>query len=241
MIIKNIFSDETIGPSIRVLLIALGTGVTISLIVFLFTFFHLRLWTSNFCITNSCIKHTIETFDQSIIIIDITFKALIFLITTGSIAIALFSYKNSVATTALTNHISHFTLFQDYVTHEVNKTPEISLRSVEILEWYNSIYRNSRMGNVSVSPEYIELIKAVNNRIEISNNEVKGSGSDFFRYKIHQTEMIKALSNCSINLERLPRLAFFSVERAALNLIGKVNSAFCFSPDIPPITFRIYT
>lgn len=113
------------------------------------------------CFNNGCIKKFLELFDQSFLILTATLNLLVGLATIGGIIVALMSFLNSANTTALTNHISHFSIFQNYVAVEVSKRNRISPASVDTFVWYNLIFSNSRKGKTSISDEYCSIIAAL--------------------------------------------------------------------------------
>ncbi|HHH1072599.1 TPA: retron Ec48 family effector membrane protein, partial [Yersinia enterocolitica] len=141
---------------------------------------------------------------------------IILLSTLGSIFIALFSYINSVKTSALGNHMAHLKIFQDYINEELKKRDKISPSSIDSLYWYNLIFTNSQEGNVSVSNKYIEKI---NSSIEISNLKSTNASNGSFRFVEHQHLMINTLCNLGITLHTQPRIQFKEAEDQVIDLI----------------------
>ncbi|EKN3489588.1 retron Ec48 family effector membrane protein [Yersinia enterocolitica] len=223
-----------------VIFVTLLLGVMLSLSVFIVTGFDEKLFSSDLCFTNDCMKSTISKYSESLSIINGTLTLIISLSTLGGIFIALFSYINSVKTSALGNHIAHLKIFQDYINEELKKRERISPSSIDSLYWYNLIFTNSREGNVSVSNKYIEEIKKINSSIEISNLKSTNASNGSFRFVEHQHLIINTLCNLGITMHTQPRIQFKEAEDQVIDLIQCINESFCFTPTLPTILTRIY-
>lgn len=221
----------------------LGVGIAgglLAVAIVVFTSLELGLTPLHFCITSACVEYAIDTFDGAVLVLQGTVGFLFLLGTIGGIVIALLQYVNSVESTALSNHIGHFTLFTGYVQSELEKKPFVSENSVDIFHWYNSIFRESRLGNTSVSKDYIALVERLNSAIRESNELSRTSILGSFRYKSHQERMIALLKEFGITVARLPRTDFYDVEDQVLSLIQITNAAFCTDQGVPSIGHREY-
>ncbi|EKN3331270.1 retron Ec48 family effector membrane protein, partial [Yersinia enterocolitica] len=198
-----------------VIFVILLLGIILSLSVFIATGFDEKLFSSDLCLTNDCMKNTIYKYSESLSIINGILTLIILLSTLGSIFIALFSYINSVKTSALGNHMAHLKIFQDYINEELKKRDKISPSSIDSLYWYNLIFTNSQEGNVSVSNKYIEKI---NSSIEISNLKSTNASNGSFRFVEHQHLMINTLCNLGITLHTQPRIQFKEAEDQVIDL-----------------------
>lgn len=192
------------------------------------------------CFNNGCIKKFIELFDQSFLILTATLNLLVGLATTGGIIVALMSFLNSANATALTNHISHFSIFQNYVTVEISKRNRISATSVDTFVWYNLIFSNSRTGKTSISDEYCSIISALNDEILFSNEQARTAVQGSFRYMPHQKRIIDALGCLGIALSHQPRNEFYEIEDQVFALISSLNKSFCYSNKVPELLKRQY-
>jgi hypothetical protein len=192
------------------------------------------------CFNNGCIKKFIELFDQSFLILTATLNLLVGLATIGGIIVALMSFLNSANATALTNHISHFSIFQNYVMVEISKRNRISATSVDTFVWYNLIFSNSRTGKTSISDEYCSIISALNDEILFSNEQARTAVQGSFRYMPHQKRIIDALGCLGIALSHQPRNEFYEIEDQVFALISSLNKSFCYSNKVPELLKRQY-
>ncbi|WP_339545446.1 retron Ec48 family effector membrane protein [Pseudomonas sp. RA_35y_Pfl2_P32] len=192
------------------------------------------------CFNNGCIKKFFALFDQSFLILTATLSLLVGLATIGGIIVALMSFLNSANATALTNHISHFSIFQNYVALEVSKRNRISPASVDIFVWYNLIFSNSRNGKTSISDEYCRVIAALNQEIFFSNEQARTAIQGSFRYMPHQKRIIDALGCLGVALNHQPRNEFYEIEDQVFALISSLNKSFCFSNKVPELLKRQY-
>lgn len=192
------------------------------------------------CFNNGCIKKFLEIFDQSFLILSATLSLLVGITTIGGIIVALMSYLNSANATALANHISHFTIFQNYVAAEISKRNRISPASVDTFVWYNLIFSNSRTGRTSISDEYCNVISALNNEIFFSNEQARSASQGSFRYMPHQKRIIDSLSGLGIVLSHQPRNEFYEIEDQIFALISSLNKSFCYSNKVPDLLKRNY-
>lgn len=192
------------------------------------------------CFNNGCVKKFFEVFDQSFLILASTLNLLVGLATIGGIIVALMSFLNSANATALTNHISHFSIFQSYVAVEVSKRNRISPVSVDTFVWYNLIFSNSRDGKTSISDEYCSVIATLNNEILLSNEQARTAIQGSFRYMPHQKRIIDALGCLGVALSHQPRNEFYEIEDQIFSLISSLNKSFCFSNKVPELLKRQY-
>ena len=169
MIIKKHFEPKLILPKLISFFKWIGILGLISFIVIVLATI-ISIASSNsqsfsLCFNNECINNTVDAFSGAI-----KFMAgLIFLLTSiatiGGIFIALMGYINNHETSALNNHISHFSIFKDYIISEVSKRDRLDNSALDVFKWYNLIFSNSRAGSMAISLEYINEINNVNSVI----------------------------------------------------------------------------
>lgn len=214
-----------------------GYGLTFLL---MFDISNIRgLGVRDICISKGCINNFIEYFKEPITIFNATTGLLVSFSTVGGILVALLSYLNSLTSSRLANHISHYKIFQDYVFLEISKYEKLSTRSFNIFKWYNRIFDRSRLGSTSLSRSYRRLVDQLNDEIERSNSHVESSSNEQFSYKQHQKSIKNILSNFGIIVEFAPRNDFFELETELFELISNVNREFCYS-QLPELKERHY-
>jgi hypothetical protein len=214
-------------------------GLAFSVSVFLITGFSGDFFRP-FCLTNGCVKKFLELFDQSFLILSATLNLLVGITTVGGIIVALMSYLNSASATALSNHISHYSIFQNYIALEISKRNRIAPASVDVFVWYNLIFSNSRIGRTTISDEYCNVISILNNEILFSNQQAINAIQGSFRYMPHQKRIIDALKDLGIELSHQPRNDFYEVEDQIFSLISSLNKSFCYSDKVPTLLKRNY-
>lgn len=222
------------------LLVVTVLGFFFSVSVFLVTGFMRDEFTRSFCFSNDCVERFFKIFDQSFLILDATLDVLVGLVTVGGVVVALMSYLNSASATALSNHISHFSIFQSYVASEISKRNRISQSSVDVFVWYNLIFSNSRTGKTSISDQYCDVISALNLEISFSNDQARTAVKGSFRYMPHQQRIIEALLSLGIVLTHQPRNEFYEIEDQVFSLISSLNNSFCYSDKVPELLKRRY-
>lgn len=214
-------------------------GLAFSVSVFLITGFSGEFFRP-FCLTNGCVKKFLELFDQSFLILSATLSLLVGITTVGGIIVALMSYLNSANATALSNHISHYSIFQNYIALEISKRNRIAPASVDVFVWYNLIFSNSRIGRTTISDEYCSVISILNNEILFSNQQAINAIQGSFRYMPHQKRIIDSLKDLGIELSHQPRNDFYEVEDQIFSLISSLNKSFCYSDKVPALLKRNY-
>jgi hypothetical protein len=192
------------------------------------------------CFHKECMESVIKEFEYSFTIAKATLDFLVAVATIGGIIVALLSYLNSSSTAALTNHIAHFSIFQNYVINEVTKRDRISPASVDTLVWYNLIFSTSRSGKTDVSEIYISFVKELNELINQSNAQAERAHDGSFRYVPHQQRIITQLKRAGIDVSPSPRNDFFEMEGQLFSLINRVNQSFCYSDSVPVLEERNY-
>lgn len=221
------------------LLLVAAIGVLISVMAVITTGVG-GVFSRRLCFNNDCIKEFLGLFDQSFLILTATLNLLVGLATIGGIIVALMSFLNSANATALTNHISHFSIFQSYLAVEISKRNRISATSVDTFVWYNLIFSNSRAGKTTISDEYCSRISGLNNEILFSSSQAKTAVQGSFRYMPHQKRIIDALALIGIALSHQPRNEFYEIEDQIFSLISSVNKSFCYSDKVPELLKRQY-
>lgn len=223
--------------------IALATlilGLMLSLFIFVFTFFHEKLNEKEFCLHNSCIEAWAKYNSSAFDVLGITGGLITGLVTIGGILVAIASYQNSVKTSDLTNHLSHMTIFINYVNSEVDKRSRLAKQEIDTLKWYNQIYMHAEVGKFDISDNYRDFMQSVESQILESNRLYLSSGPDTYLYKNHQTKVLEKMKAIGITMHRLPRLDFHEAEEQVLDLISTINRSFCRNAELISFTNRAY-
>lgn len=244
LFIRYILLKKIGSPSLRVLLICLITIISLGTLLFLISFIATGIQESffsrKFCFHNTCILNFTNGYSQSILILQATFVLLGLVASIGGIVVALLGYTNSVSVSALGNHISHFKIFQEYLSYEITKRDRLSASSFDIFKWYNIIFNKSRSGSTSISQDYCDLIKKINSAISESNTACTQAKSGSFSYVKHQNNITTLLRDFGIMHPRLPRNDYYEVEDQVFELIDNINREFCYSSSIELLEKRLY-
>ncbi len=226
-----------------IILLPLLIGLILSTISFFYTYTEAELGNLKFCLSSSCIGHWSSVNKYPLTILAITGSIVAGLVTISGIIIALLNYQSSVRSSSIANHLSHLSLFSNYVYSETSRRIRISKSTIETMKWYNLIYADSLTGSLDISSAYKEFIAKLGNQISSSNKKYtseENKDGAIYRYKDHQEAIILTLSEIGVYLERLPRIDFNEVEDQVLDLIRTVNSSFCRDRNIPSIPLRQY-
>lgn len=215
-------------------------AVVSAVIVFFATLYTGDLAERDVCFASKCVEFWIKENSAVFGVLSGAGTVVTGLVTIGGILIALKSYQSSVRASAITNHLSHLTLFIAYVSSEIKRRSRIADAEVEALKWYNLIYDESMLGKLSVSGQYASFIDKLNSQIESSNCLYASAEGDGYRYKDHQEKMILILCDVGIYLERLPRIDFNEVETQILDLLETINMSFCRAGVISKVSKRNY-
>lgn len=215
-------------------------GISLSIITFIGNGINYDIFLRPICLTKNCANDFIEQFMPSFVIAKGTMDFLVAIATTGGIVVALLSYLTASGTAALTNHISHFSVFQNYVIAEVSKRTRVDLASIDTLVLYNCIFSESRSGRTDISNNYINFVKELNSLIEKSNTQAERAIEGAFRYKQHQERIRDQLQKCGIVVFLSPRNDFYEMEGQLFSLIDRVNQSFCYSNSVPALIHRKY-
>lgn len=231
----NIFK-ALVSSSIFIIIL----GFSFSTIVLLTTGFGDKAFSRNLCFTNNCTQNFKSTFSSVLDIISTTGVILGGLITLGAIIIALLSYLSSNRALALANHLSHMSIFSNYIHREIEKKSRLNKSSFDTLKWYNLIYHDQELGELIVSKKYELFISDINLQIQSSNRLITKEDDGRYLYKTHQALMKSVLIQAGIELSALPRLDFHEVEGEVIQLIEIINKSFCKSTENLKIEKRIY-
>lgn len=238
---KNIFANfSTMKLLSWILAIISISGFMLSLITYIGNAIDYDLFARPICLTKECTSNFIDQFMPSFVIAKGTMDFLVAIATTGGIVVALLSYLSASGTAALTNHISHLSVFQNYIIAEVSKRTRVNLASVDILVWYNFIFSISRSGRTDISSKYIDFVIELNTLIEKSNTQAERAIEGAFRYKQHQERIRDQLKKCGIAVFLSPRNDFFEIEGQVFSLIDRVNQSFCHPDSVPALISRKY-
>jgi hypothetical protein len=194
----------------------------------------------SFCARSECIETWFRLVEYSLLIAKVTSDFLVVVATVGGIIVALLSYFSNLNNSALSNHISHYGIFQSYVEAEIGKRNRIEYSSVDTFCWYNKIFSQSRAGDMKTSQQYGKYMAELGSLISQSNNLVSSATTEAFRFKPHQERMIGKLKEIGIAFAQQPRLEFYEIEDQIISLVACVNQAFCSSSGILGFQPRIY-
>lgn len=202
-------------------------GVLIFFIIFFVTGFEEDIFDLPFCLSNSCVGYFAKAFSSALAVLSVTGALVGGLVTFGGIVVALLSYVGATRASALSNHISHLSIFSNYVYGEIDKRDRLSRGSFDVLRWYNLIYNKSRLGELLISGDYILFMSKLNCLISGSNSLIERVESGGYRYKPHQESMKNLMLEIGVSLDYLPRTDFYEVEGQLFDLIKTVNMSFC--------------
>lgn len=179
----------------------------------------------NFCLQSRCVSF-FKSKITGVIELAEFFGWLITLITAvGGAIIALRAYVSGVENSNITNHIAHFTLFKDFVNSEIMKKKKIHPDTVDVHFWYNTIFPNSKKGDLNYNAEYSNKIYNIKRVIDEANHHIECL-TEKYKYKTHQRKMIDAVSEIGIGLSNGPKNIFTDIEPEVFALIDSVNTTF---------------
>ncbi|HIF9162848.1 TPA: retron Ec48 family effector membrane protein [Photobacterium damselae] len=212
----------------------------ITIISVIFTGFDKKYFYLDFCLNNTCFKNAKEFYSNIIDFFFVSMQIISSVATALGIVVAALTFKNTSETNALNCHISHFKIFTDYLVLELNKREMIKISSINTFDWYNLIFNNSINGSISVSDDYIEALKYINEEIKATNNKATKSSNGPFRHHEHQRRMKLAFIKLGIEIEQYPKNDYWSIENEIIMLIDTVNQAFCQKKAVSPLEKRLY-
>lgn len=189
------------------------------------------------CFTSKCLINAKKIYKPQIELLFGIFSLIATVATIGGIIVAVHTYLNNVSTNALSNHIAHLKIFQDYLVIELSKHDHLSISSIDVYGWYNSIFTESTQGNIYVSESYKQSVQSINDAILLSNAESQSAENGSFQYKKHQTRMTSVLNDFGISMGFHPRNDYFEIEGQVLRLITSINKAFCYNAGV--INFKV--
>ncbi|WP_272567802.1 retron Ec48 family effector membrane protein [Providencia sp. PROV255] len=147
------------------------------------------------------------------------------IVTVSGIIVALKTYNLNIKNNAITNHISHFEMFRDYINSEIDKRDMLNAGKINVFCFYNLMFPNSRDGNLELSDTYQKFISSIKGIIEDANSSITTETGNY-EYKRHQRAMIEKLSEVGIILSNGPKNNFIIVETEIFSFIDNINSAF---------------
>lgn len=228
----------------KIFLISLFVIAVFSTIILIWSLFstmmETKIYKLEFCLTSDCLTRAKNIYKPQI---DLFFGIVSLagsVATIGGIFVAVHTYVNNVSTNALSNHIAHLQVSQDYLVIELDKHDRLNISSIDVYGWYNAIFTESMQGNIHVSESYKESVKLVNRAILLSNQEAQSADIGSFRYKIHQTRMTSTLNQFGIRIGFHPRNDYFEIEGQILQLITSINKAFCSNSGVINFEQRQY-
>lgn len=238
-LIENSIPGEAQGL-VKILLAISIVGLLISLLIFATTVFQATTRSLQVCLSNDCVENFLKIFSQVPVVLNATIQLLVAVSTIGGIFVALLNYLSSSKNEAMTNHLSHISLFKGYVDAELSKCRRVSVSSIDVMHLYNSIFSTSRSGRTDISEDYKRFVLALNSIIIESSKISMTSAPGGFRYTKHQQSILGVFAHVGVKLERLPRNDFFEMEGELLSFFERINHSFCFNGDIPKFEDRKY-
>lgn len=202
-----------------------GLTLLASLVSYGLTLQSLGLGVDDFCFESSCIEEFESLFSGTINIIKFGSSfAYIFIFSSG-VYIALRNYQIGVKSSALSGHISHLSMFKDYMEGEIEKYGLLNIQKINVYNWYTLAFPDSSQGDISVSDKYRGVVDGVAKAIDETNRSIS-SPMGGFGYRKHQDRMIKALKPLGISLSYRPKNDFVDVETEIFKLIDSFNHTF---------------
>lgn len=186
-----------------------------------------KLFDKDLCIKSECLNFYYESLPGTFKLLELIGRVFFLICSTSGILIALMNYISSSESSRLSNHLSHISIFTNYIDAEISRFDRLEPKSFDTLRMYNHIFRDSRSGKTTVSEDYKKTINDLNLQIEKSNSKAKKAKEGSFRYKEHQNEVINIIKNLGVTINFMPRNDFYEVETQLLSLIGTVNLSFC--------------
>jgi hypothetical protein len=180
---------------------------------------------SDLCFSSKCFNDFEVMYSGAILVLKFCVSLVWIYVLVSGVYIALKNYLMSVRTSALSSHVSHITMFKNYVEDEVGRIDGLRNKKINVFVWYQLAFPLSPSGDVSISEEYDKTINIINSAVN-DTNESMTSPKGRYSYKIHQDRMIKAVKPLGISLDRLPRNDFYRVEEEIFELIDSVNQTF---------------
>lgn len=183
-----------------------------------------EMWRLEFCLESRCVLNFIDMTKGSY-----TFVYWCGVTSSGTFALvsAVLLIKNyifNVKTQNISNNISQYKHFSEYVESLVCRYDQISPKSISTLDWYHALYESPADGSFSISKDYIEKISALDLLIDSSNNDFVSGGE--YKFREHQNQLVQLVSEFGIEVHTGPRTAFFEAERQLISLINDVHSMF---------------
>lgn len=216
----------------------------IGILILIWSFFSTIMETKSYelelCLTSDCLINAKKIYNPQIELLFGIVSLIGTVATIGGIIVAVHTYLNNVSTNALSNHIAHLQVFQDYLVIEISKHDHLSISSIDVYGWYNSIFTESTQGNIYVSDSYRQSVQLINNVILLSNTQSQSAENGSFQYKKHQNRMTSALNDFGISMGFHPRNDYFEIEGQALRLITSINKAFCSNAGVINFETRQY-
>lgn len=228
--IKNVYRYVSSNPHLLFVAIFLAYLILVFL-SFRETYLYLGESAPEFCLSTACIEEIKKNYSGSISLAESLGWATTIFVTLLGAYLAFRSHTNSVTNSHISNHISHFNLFSDYLNQEIKKRGNLSASKIDTFSWYNFMFPLSRKGDLSVSKNYNNWILSLR-EILISTSDRVSSKRLNINHNIHQRKISSVLIQAGINLEKLPRRNFYSVEEELIQLIDSVNLMFLGSENL---------
>ncbi|NIF82297.1 hypothetical protein F3J24_02060 [Comamonas sp. Tr-654] len=214
--------------------------IAISFVALLIYFPYKQALSWDFCNNLSCVNKFFSDNFSSFSWFGYWLAVMYNLATIFGIFVAVLTYKKNSESQSMVNHFSNLSLFNNYVTNEIQKLDYLHLSSFDIVMWYRCIYDQSKNGSLECSDEYSSLIKDYSELINRSNLLKTSGPSSGYSYKKHQEEARNIVSKFGVNFEEASRTGFKEIEDQMLLLLEKVNMSFVCSSKLSSLPEASY-
>lgn len=207
----------------------IGLIIIVTLLLVVFSLYKTAisnsLWFGDICFESNCILYFAKTFKGTTTLLGYGVSTIWIFVLTSGVYIALKNYLTSVKSTALSSHISHLTMFKDFICDEVERHNHLKQKDFDVFKWYKKAFPNSTKGDIEVAQQYEDLISNVRKAIVITNESINSPKGEY-GYRKHQDRIIIAMRDIGIELTHLPRNNFHDVELELFKLLDSVNQTF---------------
>ncbi|MBA5600808.1 hypothetical protein H1224_06995 [Pectobacterium aroidearum] len=194
-------------------------------ISFINTIVSRELYHREFCFESSCIEYLGREI-AGVISLGQAFGWFITLITAlGGALIALHTYVSGVNNSNVTNHIAHFSMFRDFVNSEIAKRKKIYPDTVDVYFWYNTIFPNSKSGDLNFSSDYVLILENIKSIVDEANDNI-ALLSGKYKYQVHQRKIKDICSRIGVSVSSGPKNIYIDIELELFGLIDSVNTTF---------------
>ncbi|CAG9425429.1 TPA: retron Ec48 family effector membrane protein [Providencia alcalifaciens] len=217
--------NDSMKTTVVIISIIAGVSILFFFISVGYTIYLEGLYKEKWNLSSNGIDFFYKKIQGSTSIITSAVWAITSIVTVSGIIVALKTYNLNIKNNAITNHISHFEMFRDYINSEIDKRDMLNAGKINVFCFYNLMFPNSRDGDLELSDTYQKFISSIKGIIEDANSSITTETGNY-EYKRHQRAMIEKLSEVGIILSNGPKNNFIIVETEIFSFIDNINSAF---------------